>query len=365
MIDCMIHDVPFPAYETFEDRAKTPRRFFLYFDKFFRAGRHNKELWTAAIETNGGRNNITFGSCIFEAHLRTTIRENYFSWLYQALSSPKIIPVLDKAEDFQTEYDFEVLPEKLACNCPLISDLPPSCEYRYNEERKMYQMVSVFGTSNEAAERVSVVTAERLRLQELVDSKKEERKETLRQLRQMVDNVRPQYISFSREKKNEFNMQAKKNFRLFLDPIDKENGQVGSTTTPPAKKKRKTTPSSSQNKCRVPKEKLDAFSALRDQLLQESVSGLRNAWEVLYKNIMYEIMFDQVQDTNHVSANQLLGELSTLEEDNWRTQKQAASSTASVTTEFLSAATSSIGQNSDDVTEDDSSSSTIPGYRAV
>ena len=79
MIDCIVHDVPFPAYETFDHRQNLPRRFFLFFDKLFRAGRHNKELWSAAITRNKGRNNISFGTCIFEAHVRTTIQENYFA----------------------------------------------------------------------------------------------------------------------------------------------------------------------------------------------------------------------------------------------------------------------------------------------
>jgi len=105
MIDCIVHDVPFPAYETFEDRQNLPRRFFLFFDKIFKAGRHNKCLWNAAIERNKGRNNISFGTCIFEAHVRTIIQENYFTWMYQALASPKIIQVLEKADDFKTEYD--------------------------------------------------------------------------------------------------------------------------------------------------------------------------------------------------------------------------------------------------------------------
>jgi hypothetical protein len=36
MIDCIVHDVPFPAYETFDHRQNLPRRFFLFFDKLFR-----------------------------------------------------------------------------------------------------------------------------------------------------------------------------------------------------------------------------------------------------------------------------------------------------------------------------------------
>ena len=183
MIDCIVHDVPFPAYETFEDRQNLPRRFFLFFDKFFRAGRHNKEMWNAAIERNKGRNNISFGTCIFEAHVRTTIQENYFTWMYQALASPKIIQVLDKADDFKTEYDFDELPDELACGCPRISDLPLSCEIGYNIATKAFELVSTTSQMNVFRKE------QQKRLQEIIDKNKEERRETLRNLREMVDVV--------------------------------------------------------------------------------------------------------------------------------------------------------------------------------
>ena len=89
MMECMLNKVPFPAFETFEDRQNIPRRYYLFFERIFRPGRHNKELWNAAITRKNGRNNIPFSSSIFEAHVITTIRENYFTWLYQALSNPK------------------------------------------------------------------------------------------------------------------------------------------------------------------------------------------------------------------------------------------------------------------------------------
>ena len=73
------------------------------------------------------------------------------------------------------------------------------------------------------------------RLQEIIDQHKNERRETLKILREMVDVVRPKYLTYNREEKKEFNMEAKRTFKLFLD-TDKEN--LEGTTTPNKKQKR-------------------------------------------------------------------------------------------------------------------------------
>ena len=115
--DCLVNKVPFPALETLEDRKAFPKRYFLFFDLFVRAGRHNRVLWKKAIHDNKGQNNMRFGPAIFEAHVRTTVRENYFKWIFQQLSD--IHEVEDKdVDEFQMEYDENVytdLPRTLVC----------------------------------------------------------------------------------------------------------------------------------------------------------------------------------------------------------------------------------------------------------
>ena len=204
MIDCIVHDVPFPAYETFDDRQNLSRRFYLFFDRFFKAGRHNKGLWNAALERNKGSNNISFGTCIFEAHVKTTIQENYFAWMYQALASPRIIQVLERADDFKTEYDFDELPNELACGCAFISELPLSCEIRYNTTTNVFETIS-------SLSQMHVLRVEQKKhLQEIIDRNKGERRETLKTLRQMIDAVRPRYLNYNKEEKKAFNMEAKR-----------------------------------------------------------------------------------------------------------------------------------------------------------
>ena len=307
MIDCIVHNVPFPAYETFEDRQNVPRRFFLFFDKFFKAGRHNKGLWNAALERNKGRNNISFGTCIFEAHVRTTIQENYFTWMYQALASPRIIQVLEKADDFKTEYDYDELPNELACCCPFISELPLSCEIRYNTTTNVFETISNLSQAN------ALRVGQKKRLQEIIDGNKEERRKTLKTLREMIDSVRPRYVHYTKEEKKAFNMEAKRTFKLFLDS-DKENCEEG--TTPPSKKQKRL---SSQNKCQVASKKLQVFKAVTNQMLQEKQSGLRAAWERIYKQVVNTFIVEETTDGTTHRPEDFLLELEELDND-WKTQ---------------------------------------------
>ena len=134
--DCLVNKVPFPALETFEDRRMFPKRYFLFFDMFVRAGRHNRDLWKKAIRENKGLNDKRFGPPIFEAHVRTTVRENYFKWIFQQLSDIHDVEDEDVAA-FKMEYDEEVytnLPRTLACTHADLTRFPyKNCEISYDK----------------------------------------------------------------------------------------------------------------------------------------------------------------------------------------------------------------------------------------
>ena len=135
MLTCAITDVPFPAFETLDDRIKLPRRYFLFFDLFLRAGRHNKEWWNDATFRKPGEETKRFASTMIEAHVKTTIRENYFRWMFQILADHRCIPEHSMAQNFKTEYDFkkkEDFPEDLACSLTPLARLPKTCEIRYH-----------------------------------------------------------------------------------------------------------------------------------------------------------------------------------------------------------------------------------------
>ncbi len=103
MLNCIDRNIPVPAYETFFNKKKLPRRYFIFFDVFYQAGRHNKQLWKVVTELNKGDNLIPYGSCIFEAHVMTTIQENYYKWLFLLLSDVDEV----KEEYFETKFKME------------------------------------------------------------------------------------------------------------------------------------------------------------------------------------------------------------------------------------------------------------------
>ena len=69
----------------------------------YQAGRHNKQLWKVVTELNGGDNQVPYGSCIFEAHVMTTLQENYYKWLFLLLSDIDEV----KDEHFESRFKME------------------------------------------------------------------------------------------------------------------------------------------------------------------------------------------------------------------------------------------------------------------
>jgi hypothetical protein len=145
VLQCLVSQepAPIPAFETLEDRINLPRRYFLFFDVLFQAGRHNKELWKVAVTKDKGNNGIPFGSCIFEAHVRTTLRENYFKWLLQVLSNPRLVSD-EQIESWKTEYDYDIcgsFPNRLICDTNLVR-LPVDCQLEFDHEANVFNIIN-------------------------------------------------------------------------------------------------------------------------------------------------------------------------------------------------------------------------------
>ena len=271
---------------------------------------------------------------------------------------------MKQAKDFKVEYDFDILPENLACNCALISDLPLSSEYRYNVLTKSFEKVDSkdielietyqgvivghdedgellreneeVGQEGEEERAIDVqqevqktekvlrnilFVKQRERLQELVDSEKEDRRKTLQEIREKVDRVRPGFANYSRDQKSQFNLNAKRSFRMFMD-----NGtdDVVAGRTPPTKKPKKPSP----NKCRIPAQKLDVLKEVNSVILREKASGLRKAWERFYKKTVNIRLQEEAKEYqgNHKTTD-FLEELEDLEV-NWKSKDPATPETA-------------------------------------
>ena len=258
--------VPFPALETFEDRKMFPKRYFIFFDMFVRAGRHNRDLWKKAIRENKGLNDKRFGPPIFEAHVRTTVRENYFKWIFQQLSDVHEVEDADVAA-FQMEYDEKIysdLPRTLACTHAELTRFPyKNCEITYgtvetstceekDDDNDSYcsasSIVKPITTSPDPADPCPTQDAgkdrfilvyknvnaarfndvreqQRKDMKDIIEKAKGQHKEVLESLRNKVLKIRqvkrtlpdtdPMYKAALAE--------AKKSLRLFKDPYEESN----------------------------------------------------------------------------------------------------------------------------------------------
>lgn len=318
--DCCMNKVPFPALETFEDRKMFPKRYFLFFDLFVRAGRHNRELWKKAIRDNKGRNEMRFGPAIFEAHVRTTVRENYFKWIFQQMSD--IHDINDKdVEEFQMEYDQNVysdLSRTMVCTHKDLTRFPfRNCEIDFGEISSMARRTednegdddsycsanSVDGSpisSPNPADKGSPRNSGEMNfflVYKNVDDKRfhEVREQQQKDLKRVIEKTRGQYKDILASLKNTIGKireikktlpetdptykaaiaEAKKNLRLFKDPYEEDSEG-------PMRKKRRR---SIENQTRFSDSKVTFFSKANEEMKQEEQQGLRKSWESLYKEI--------------------------------------------------------------------------------
>lgn len=326
------YKVPFPAYETFDNCTELTRRYFLFFNVFFKAGRHNKDLWKIATTENKGKNDIPFGSPIFEAHVRTTIQENYFKWILQVLANPKLIPDDRIAEEFKTEYDYGYgeLPITLVCDTPLIT-LPKNCQIAFNANTKRFKIVTKDGHEdqkykrrtndesdsddgddniNDDVQSVSssvnlqdIQDAQNVKVQEIIGEHRLKHRDMLEYLRKKVKYLRalekaPNRGNHSHEKfLKEKWAEAKKKLRQFRDHDDNDYDDdddvdallydpASEAVQEPPKKKTKRRKEYGENKSRCSDQKVKFFSEACLQLQKEDELGLRQSWEAVYKEIM-------------------------------------------------------------------------------
>ena len=320
--DCAVKKVPFPALETFEDREMFPKRYFLFFDVFVRAGRHNRDLWKKALKENKGQNDKRFGPAIFEAHVRTTVRENYFKWIFQQLSDVNEVEDSD-VEAFQIEYDEEIyteLPRTLVCTHKDLTKFPfKNCEIDYGEKTASREEVLEFDddtdsycSASSSVDR-SVLTkspnlAEDSSPEECVEKKfflvyrnsDHERFNAIRHqqrkdIKSTIEKARGQHkhvlesfreiITKTRAVKNSLPdndpmykvavADAKKKLRLFKDAYEEDSEG-------PVKKKRR---KSIENQTRFSDSKVTYFSKANEEMKQEEQLGMRQSWEQMYKDI--------------------------------------------------------------------------------
>ena len=293
-----------------EDRKLFPKRYFLFFDVFVRAGHHNRYLWKKAIQDNKGINDKRFGPAIFEAHVRTTVRENYFKWIFQQLSDIHEVEDAD-VEAFQLEYDEQVcnnLPRTLVCTHKELTKFPfKNCEIDFGEEfhakndesgneekgedDETYCSANPEELSQENAQRKFFLVYKNVnanRFNEIRDLQRKELKSTieratgqytdiLKYLKSSIQSIRQikKTLPDTDQRYKEAIADAKKNLRLFKDPYEED-------AEGPVRKKRRR---SIENKTRFSDSKVTFFSKANDDMKQEEQQGIRKSWEAIYKEI--------------------------------------------------------------------------------
>lgn len=305
VLNCIERSIPVPAYETFFEKKTLPRRYFVFFDVLYQAARHNKQLWKVVTELNNGDNHVPYGSCIFEAHVMTTLQENYYKWLFLLLSD------IDEVRDehfesrFRMEYECEddEIPAQLIDYQDTNNRLDGKVEIYYDaDETDMRQLFKVATEREEVKLRQQ---KEREDLEEVIKSVKD-------QHQTMIENMREK-IKYIREIKKESRLSdddikklvsiEKKKLIQFRSDAGKDDG-----TSPPENKKRRVM---NDHKSRCSDLKVQFFQRTKQRLDKEESEGLIASWEKVYKFIMNKIVKEKSWEMEPVmkEPSKMLNEL--------------------------------------------------------
>ena len=305
VLNCIERSIPIPAYETFFEKKTLSRRYFIFFDVLYQAGRHNKQLWKVVTELNGGENQVPYGSCIFEAHVMTTLQENYYKWLFLLLSD--VDEVKDEHFDsrFMMEYEYEddEIPVDLIDTQESNNRLNGDVEIYFDEsEPHMRQLFKVTTQQEEVAQWRQ---KQREDLEELIKSVKESHQTMIETLREKVIYIRDikKGSRLSDDDIKKLVSVEKKRLIQFRTDASKDDG-----SSPPENKKRKVM---NDHKSRCTDQKVQFFQRTKQKLDKEEGEGLIASWERVYKFIMNKIVKEKTWEVEPVmkEPSKMLNEL--------------------------------------------------------
>ena len=307
MVDCcIVSDTSLRVVLSQKDVAEEIFRFFY---TLYRAGRHNKQLWKVVTELNGGENQVPYGSCIFEAHVMTTLQENYYKWLFLLLSDVDEVKDQHLEEKFRMEYDCSdvetgELPEELIDYHEANTRLRHDIELYYDETESDTRRL--FKVESDREEKEKIRQKEREELEALIYSVKKEHQNMIDLLKEKVLHVR----DIKRNNrladvdiKNLVSMEKRKLIQ-FRSERDRDEG-----CHPPQQKKRRTM---NDHKSRCSDLKIHFFQKTKEMLDLEESDGLISSWERVYKYIMNKHVKEKTKVVEPVmkQPSKMLNELS-------------------------------------------------------
>ena len=305
VLNCIERSIPIPAYETFFEKKNLSRRYFIFFDVLYQAGRHNKQLWKVVTELNGGKNQVPYGSCIFEAHVMTTLQENYYKWLFLLLSD--VDEVKDEHFDsrFMMEYEYEddEIPVDLIDTQESNNRLNGDVEIYFDENEP--DMQKLFKVAIQEEEVAHWRQKQREDLEEQIKSVKGLHQTMIETLREKVKYIRDikKGSRLSDDDIKKLVSVEKKRLIQFRTDASKDDG-----SSPPENKKRKVM---NDHKSRCTDQKVQFFQRTKQKLDKEEGEGLIASWERVYKFIMNKIVKEKTWEVEPVmkEPSKMLNEL--------------------------------------------------------
>ena len=290
---------------SFFEKKALSRRYFIFFDVLYQAGRHNKQLWKVVTELNSGDNQVPYGSCIFEAHVMTTLQENYYKWLFLLLSDTDEVKDEHFESQFRMEYEYEE------------GDLPIGLiDYQESNNRLNGEVEINFDTCKTNMQQLFKVTSEKDKVEEQRCKEREELEDLLERVREshqhMIETLREK-VKYIREIKMGSRLPDDDIKRLIS--VEKKRliqfrteGNRSDGSSPPDNKKRKVM---NDHKSRCSDEKVQFFQKTKQKLDQEESEGLIASWERIYKFIMNKIVKERTMALEPVmkEPSKMLNEL--------------------------------------------------------
>jgi hypothetical protein len=305
VLNCIESSIPIPAYESFFEKRTLSRRYFLFFDVLYQAGRHNKQLWKVVTELNGGDNQVPYGSCIFEAHVMTTLQENYYKWLFLLLSDTDEVKDEHFESQFMMEYEYEEgdIPIRLIDYQEANNRLNGEVEiYLDTCETNMQQLFKVTSDKDKVEEQRC---KEREELEDLLGRVRESHQHMIETLREKVKYIREIKMGSRLPDDDIKKLISVEKKRLIQFRTD---GNRNDGSSPPDNKKRKVM---NDHKSRCSDEKVQFFQKTKQKLDQEESEGLISSWERVYKFIMNKIVKERTMASEPVmkEPSKMLNEL--------------------------------------------------------
>jgi len=262
---------------------------------------------------NNGNNQVPYGSCIFEAHVMTTLQENYYKWLFLLLSDVDEVKDEHFEEQFRTEYECgDLVTGEMSgdlidyqeANCRLREDVEIYFDDNESDIRQLFKLTT------DTEEVLIIRKKDREQLETLIRGVRKDHQPMMKKLRERVKYVREIKNgsgSYNREVSDEeIKKVVSAEKRRLIQFRKDDNNKDGSDQ--PEQKKRKIT---NDHKSRCSDLKVQFFQKTKEMLDKEEREGLIASWERIYKYILNKLVKEKVQVVEPVmkEPSKMLNEL--------------------------------------------------------